>query len=416
MVDRRPEPAVSTVSWAWDEHRGPDERDDPGVEIDRDGLSPYRTYTSRPGAQVIARVALWGAVAFGCLGGCVGLVRPAASPAPVAAPATTGVDVPAPVAGAAERVVDAWLSATNDDQIGIGDLFVDDVHLSPRGLDPVIVEGVTAIAGREVSDGYWSVTVAADVREIPDPVAEEASEGTEDGLAPTLPGEETDVVTTWYVEVGIVGDVETGLAALTTPGVLPAPPPAPEGWRRDAAGLTVAETDEQWATIDGFLRALLTGEGDPARYMAPGRSIATASQAPFVAVEPEVMTMSGNPEDGRVRIWVEADVETPGGVHRLVAYEIAMAEREDRWEVVSVSGVPSIVTGESDPSAPGTTVGTGAPGTVPGEDGGERTGDTSSDDTSADGTSADDEVPSDIDGEGPPGSAPTAAEPTSTPN
>ena len=214
-------------------------------------------------------------------------------------------------------------------------------------------------------------------------------------------------MTTWYVEVGIVGDVETGLAALTTPGVLPAPPAAPEGWRRDDAGLPLADQDEQWATVDGFLRALLAGEGDPARYMAPGRSITTASQPPFVAVDVQVMTMAGNPEDGRVEVWVEADVETPGGVHRLVAYEIEMAQRQDRWEVVAVSGAPTHVQGEGAGQAPGTTEGSGGPGTTAGGPGATAPGD---DDAAAE----NEEIPADIDGSGLGGEAPPTT-PVATP-
>ncbi len=409
IVNTRPEPVVSPVSWAWEDHRGPDDgNDDPGIEVDRDLPAPYRTQPSRPGTQLIARVALWAAVALGCVGGCVGLARPSADPAPAAAPATISADVPAPVAGTAERVVSAWLSATNEEQVDIGALFVGDVHLTPRGLDPLIVESVTTVAGREISAGYWSVTVAADVRETPDPVDETAVDGADGGVSSPPTTEDADGVTTWYVEVGIVGDVETGLAALTTPGVLPAAPRAPEGWRREDAGLTLAQEDEQWATVDGFLRALLTGEGDPARYMAPGRSIATATQPPFVAVEVQVMTMAGNPEDGRVEIWVEADVETPGGVRRLVAYAIDMAERQDRWEVVAVSGVPTRVLGESAEQAPDTTVEPDPSSTTTeaGSRGTAQSGD-------GDGP-AGDEAPADIDGADPDDESPPTT-PSSTP-
>ena len=142
--------------------------------------------------------------------------------------------------------------------------------------------------------------------------------------------------------------------------------------------------------------------------MAPGRSIATATQPPFVAVDVQVMTMAGNPEDGRVEIWVEADVETPGGVRRLVAYAIDMAERQDRLggrgsvgrahprPRESAEQAPD-TTAEPDPSS--TTTEAGSRGTAQSGDG--------------DGP-AGDEAPADIDGADPDDESPPTT-PSSTP-
>jgi hypothetical protein len=400
MVNRQPDRAVASNSWAWD---APDEVDAAIIDIDLDASPRYSTHRSRPGAQLIARVALWGAVAFGCLSGLVALARPPAAPPAAPLAVSSGVELPAPVAGAAERVVAAWLTATNDDQTDLAALFVDQVRLSSRGLEPLVVGTVTTVAGHEVSAGYWSVTVAADVTETPGPGATggtaidgDGSDGTADAGLAGDPLAEAPATTTWYVEVGIVGDVESGLAALTTPAVLPAAPPGPEGWRRDDRGVPLVEDDEQYATVEGFLRALLMGQGDPSRYMAPGQSIETPAHAPFVGVEIQGMTMAGVPEDGRVQVWVEADVETEGGVHRLVAYQIDMAEREDRWEVAAVSGVPTtVIRSDEAESAPTTTE--SLPPPLEGVGNGEVDAPASD---GADGDAVEQEAPPDVDGAG----------------
>jgi hypothetical protein len=400
MLNRQPDRAVPSNSWAWD---GPDGIDAAVIDVDPGASPRYPVHRSRPGAQLLARVGLWGAVAFGCLSGLAALARPPATPPAAPVAASSGVEVPAPVAGAAERVVAAWLTATNDDQADLVALFVDDVRLSPRGLEPLDVERVTAVAGREVSTGYWSVTVAADVIEPPPPAEDgtatdgAATDGTGDAGAglPDDPFAEGPVPTTWYVEVGIVGDVGSGLAALTTPAVLPAPPPAPEGWRRDDRGVPLAQDDEQYATVEGFLRALLMGQGDPSRYMAPGQSIETPERAPFVGVEIETMAMAGDPEAGRVQVWVEADVSTEGGVHRLVAYQIDMAEREGRWEVAAVSGVPTTVT-RSDGSEPTPTTTETLPPPLEGVGDGE----VDEVDEPAGGDAPTEDAPADVDGSG----------------
>jgi hypothetical protein len=411
MVNRQPDRAVPSNSWAWD---GTDEIDAAIIDIDPDASPRYPAHRSRPGAQLIVRVGLWGAVAFGCLSGLVALARPPATPAAAPVAASSGVEVPAPVAGAAERVVAAWLTATNDDQTDLAELFVDQVRLSSRGLDPLVVETVTAVAGHEVSAGYWSVTVAADVADTPRAGATDdtAIDGdvSDDPADAGLAGDplaEAPATTTWYVEVGIVGDVESGLAALTTPAVLPAAPPAPEGWRRDDRGVPLVEDDEQYATVEGFLRALLMGQGDPSRYMPPGQSIETPAHPPFVGVEIEAMTMAGVPEDGRVQVWVEADVETEGGVHRLVAYQVDMAAREGRWEVAAVSGVPTtVVRSDEAGSAPTTTE--SLPPPLEGVGDGEADAPASA---GADGDTVDQEAPPDVDGAGNSGGSTTSTAP-----
>ena len=318
------------------------------IEVESEPPARYAARPVRPAAQRAARVGLWGAVAFGCIGGIAGLVRPSPAPAEPVTVATVDDDVPAPVAGVAEVVVEAWLTAGDDDAERLDVLFVDGVSLAERGGEALAVGDVTTVAGRRVQEGYWAVTVAAEVTE---PAAEVDAAGD-----PAEPA-----VATWFVEVGIVGAPDAGLAALTTPAILPGPPPVAEEWGRSDRGARTPDGDDPLvATVQGFLRALLTGEGDPSRYLPPGETISAADPPPFAELVVLEMAVIGDAEDGEVRVWTQVQVTTPGGARRVVAYEVVASQRVDRWEIVELSGVPTLVEapegGEPDGAATDPTV------------------------------------------------------------
>lgn len=301
------------------------------IEIEDELPEHYAVRPVRPVAQLAARVGLWGAVVFGCLGGLIGLFRPTARPdAPAVVAAADDAGVPAPVSGVAERTVEAWLTATEDDREALDALFVDGVSVADRGGAVPTVAEVTTVAGRRLEDGYWTVTVAADI-------TEPAAAGAVDpGGAAAEPA-----TATWYVEVGIVGDVGGGLAALTTPSVMPAPPGVDDGWEQsDDDAWTPQDDDPIVATVQGFLSALLTGEGDPLRYLAPGGSIRAADPPPFTELVVVQMAVTGEDDDTEVRAWTQAEATTPGGSRRVVAYELVLTRSVDRWEITELSGVP----------------------------------------------------------------------------
>jgi hypothetical protein len=379
VVDLPPQPDAGAGPSYWPR----DPAFDPAAGV-LDVEEPTRHYAVRPVrpvAQLAARVGLWGAVGFGCLGGFVGLVRPAPAADLPAVVETDTAAVPSPVTGVAELVVTRWLTATEEDQDRLDALFVDGVTVDDGGAQGLIVGDVTAVAGRRIEEGYWAVTVAAEVTEPAAPQAAD-TDAAGNAEAPT---------TTWFVEVGIVGDADGGLAALTTPAVLPAPPTVSDGWQRDDAGAwTPDEDDPVVATIEGFLTALLTGEGDPSRYLAPGGSIVPADPPPFTELVVMQMAAVGNSDDTEVRAWTQVQVTTPGGARRVVAYEVVIARRVDRWEVVELSGVPTRVDrpADTDPAPPvpsgdgSSDNGASEDGSVEGEQGG--TGSGGTDETTSD--------------------------------
>jgi hypothetical protein len=295
----------------------------------------YDVRPVHPIAQLAMRVGLWSAVAVGAVGGAVGLLRaPVQHVEAVAEQADAGGAVPAPVAGTAELVVDAWLTATSADDDALDALFVDPPNTSDLRAGGLVVAALTTVSGEERASGYWAVTVAADVVEtIPDDGGDGAAEA-----------EPETVSSRWYLEVAIVGDVGGGLAALTTPAVVPGPPGVSTEWEASVEPLRSPGDGVLALTVEGFLGALLADGGDPSRYMAPGVEIDTLDTAPFVAVD--LVKMSEDElDDGMTRVLAEVTATTPGGTRTRLTYELMLTEWADRWEIASFSGAPSIVVG-----------------------------------------------------------------------
>jgi hypothetical protein len=315
------------------------EADDGPDDVTPDDLRPYPVRWQRPRAQLAARLALWAAVVIGCVGGLVGLTSPATEPAaePTAAVAE---DVPGPVAGIAERAVAAWMTDAGDRSDSLAGLFVEPVQATRNG-GPLDIGEVTTVAGSAAGPGYWWVTVAVDVTEMPSdgappPDGGDGSAAT-DGSAPP----ENPVTTTWYVQVAVVGELESRLAVLTTPQVLPIAPALPDEWRR-VEGAVIEAGAGPYDTVEGFLRALLLGDGDPARYMTPGWSIETSATPMFTSLEITGMRLAAPAGEVSARVRVEGVVTTPGASRRDVAYTVEAVERDGRWEVTEMPGGPTV--------------------------------------------------------------------------
>ena len=290
-----------------------------------DAVYVVRPYS--PLVQLAVRAALWTALGVGCLGGVVGLLHlPDRQVDPIAASSPDEAEtdaLPAPVAGTAELAVEEWLTATEEDRDRLDELFVEPVALRPAD-DGVQVDvwRLTTVAGHVVQDGYWVVTVSAEVAESVD--------------------DETQAPATWFVEIGIVGDVGGGLAALSTPGVMPAPPPTVAGWQSSRPALQQPSDGDPIAiTVEGFLDTLLTGQGDPSRYLAPGVVIPAASPAPFVDLTVEEIAAEEQ-DNGDMKVWVDVSTTSPGGLSQPVAYELIATPRADRWEITAFWGAPSL--------------------------------------------------------------------------
>ena len=318
-----------------------------------DDVTRYATNAARPVRLLAMRVGLWMAVGLGCVGGVVGLVRPSGAETPPPAESPDSSAVPAAVAGTAELAVTAWLTADGEDHARMDALFVEPPDVQEAATDRMIVERAAVVAGRPLAEGYWTVTVAVDLIDTAVP-SDEPEIDHSDGAADAAPGgeaadgdaapegepEESIAEVTWYVEVGIVGDPGTGVAALATPAVLPGPPSPPEGWGVGDTGVEPLDPDDPVATmVTGFLEATLTGSGDPARYLAPGVEIPSSSRPTFSQVAVRSVVVS-EIEPGVARARVQVVATTAQGSRQVTAYTIVAAERADRWEVRELGGAP----------------------------------------------------------------------------
>ena len=308
----------------------------------------YESHPARPFAAIAIRVALWGAVALGCLGGIVGLLRPPAkAPAPTVAASSDPGAVPAPVGGMAELVVREWLTATPDKEDELVPLFVERPVLDGLSAGDLSVGRVTTIAGRVLQEDYWAVTVEAEVTETV-PVVDE-----NDPAAGEVPGAEQATerrTSTWYLEVPIVGNPESGLLALTRPSVLPGPPTPSTGWQASVNDPVQPSADDPTLeTVEGFLDALLAGNGDPGRYVAPRVEVTAASPPPFA--DTEVVDLAIDElKEGEFRVLAEIKATTPGGARQMFSYELVVVERVDRLEITQFSGAPTMVAGTAQPA------------------------------------------------------------------
>lgn len=271
-----------------------------------------------PWAARLTRIGLWTLVGAGALGGLVAAVRPTTT---VVEPAAHQQAAPPDgIAGVAEIAARQWLTGeTRADR--------------PATSDPTLaVDAAAAIAVREITADYWAVTVAAALR-----------------------GPASNTPTVWYLEVGVTR-TNDGLRPVGSPAVVPGPNDATPLPGAAATLASPAQDDPIAATAEAFLRALLTGAGDPIRYVAPDAAISAINQAPFVDLTVErTAVLDSDPTRTVLRVAVNAT--TADGVELETAYELVLVERDGRWEIKAVSGAPTLPrahAGRSTSSTPAT--------------------------------------------------------------
>jgi hypothetical protein len=263
----------------------------------------------------LIHAALWGLVLTGAAGGACAAIRPAPAPAQ---PQRTQADVTPPgVAGAAEVAARRWLTdhARTDRPDTTGVLTIDDLSV---------------VAIRDTSTRFWTVTVAVTLHPTDRP--------------PTI----------WYLEVG-VASTRSGLRPVGTPAVVPPPMDATPLSPRSVPLQVPAPDDPLAGTAEAFLRALLTGAGDPVRYASPDATPFRPTGNPFTELELDrIGILSRRGERTRIRVAVRASTHD-GGTFALL-YELQLRERDGRWEVESLASA-SRPGSEPDepPSSPSTT-------------------------------------------------------------
>lgn len=260
-------------------------------------------------------IGLWALVGVSALAGLAGL-------ATRSAPATAAVTEPVPPSvsaeGFAEMFVATYLGAGEEDRDEALAPFYPGatLQLEPN-LATLYVTRTATVAASEVSEGYWAVTVAAEVLE---PAAEDAYR----------PGG------TRFYQVGVV-EADGALAATSLPGQVPAPATAEapelgvEGFRRADGSEPTTEA------MQGFFAALVAGDGELDRYVAPGTGLRAVDPAPYASVEVErVALRSLNEAEDAYRALVEVAATDAAERTQVFHYALELAMREGRWEVTEL--------------------------------------------------------------------------------
>lgn len=291
--------------------------------------APGRPERLAPSAGVVlaARGALWALVVIGSLGGVVAAFRSPAGSTPGEA-ASSDV-TPSHVAGFAELAIRRWVAGDDEGpSLGPGS------SPPPSAADASVVTAAAAVAGRQVSEGYWAVTVAV---EVDRPIHGSAQ---------------------WFFEIGVL-ETPDGLLASGAPAVVPAPVRADVGVAAGRALATPGPDDPIAAAAQAFLEALLAGRGDVARYLAPGVRMAPVIPA-FDAVR--VLRTADVDSSARRRV-VRVEALATSGEHRFsVGYQLSLELRAGRWEVRRLSGAPTL---RRPPASPAPSSTTAAVVTVP---------------------------------------------------
>ena len=184
------------------------------------------------------------------------------------------------------------------------------------------------VAAEDLGEGYWSITVAAEV--LVAVVEEAASSQDEPGAA----GYRRHG--THYYRVGVLV-ADDRYVATSLPGEVPAPALA-EAPKLAGLGLQRPKPDDPIATaVRQFLAAYLAGQGEIERYITPGAPVQAVQPAPFAGVEVTRLAQV-EPTDPKAPTVVRAETaaSTAAGAVQVLHYALELSERQGRWEVRQV--------------------------------------------------------------------------------
>lgn len=168
-----------------------------------------------------------------------------------------------------------------------------------------------SVGADEVAPGYFAVTVAAD--QPPSAVS--------------------------FYTVGIA-TTEAGWVAVSGPSLVAAPPavPAPDMAASPGRGIEDAGLEQ---ALDGFVAALLAGDGDIGRYVTPGSSVTAVSPAPFTSVK-VVAAGAVAWTDGTRLVAAEVQGTTDADGTQSLTYSVVFSDQAGRWEVVELLAAPPL--------------------------------------------------------------------------
>ena len=296
------------------------------------GSDPGRRHARRAAGAVVqvwtGSILAWFLIAVGFFSGLYGALKPAAPPPPVEIPAPTVA-----AEGRAQAAVVAWLEA------GAGDEGKLKQHFSPS-LVPSLREVVAQRVGRSavldavvVADGYWSVTVAAEVSAdvASAPVQRYFQVAVRQVEAPAPPR-----------GLAVPGS-RFAFVATTLPAEIPAPASAPAPRLAVGSFDRIKSDDPVAVRVARFLSALLAGQGEVADFSTPGATVRAVRPAPYAKVDLRSMATRDLPgADDRLEVLADVVAYDAAGTPRPLSYPLELAQRDGRWEVARVLPAPAL--------------------------------------------------------------------------
>lgn len=266
---------------------------------------------------------LWAVLGLTFLAAAVALVRPP----PKAAAAVKAPESTVGAQGFAELYVAAYLSAGKGSEESLRAFYPVAVDLGDVAPGGIYAGRTTAIEAREVQHRYWAVTVGAEV------------------LFPQSGGLASGGVRFYQVSVARVGE---SYVATSLPAEVPAPAPG-RGAKLAVPSMDRPSRDDPVAAaVARFAAAFLGGEGELARYTAPGSTLRPVRPAPFRAVEVTGLAdrdiereAAGAPAKAKEVLATVEGTDASGRV-QVLHYALELVQRAGRWEVTKLLGGPPL--------------------------------------------------------------------------
>lgn len=286
----------------------------------------------------LATVGLWALIISGPVALVLALAAMSATqPQPAQAPAVQP-DVAAltqhtadsrQIAEFAQSFVVSWLSTPRGEEGRLAAYGVDTSGLRLPDA-PADVSNAAVASVDEVADDVWTAAIGVNVVWP----TQDAAAGTETADDDTAPHRQ-------YFQITIdAADDTLAVQALPAPVPVVAAEPAPRLAYRDR----VAPGDEAFDAADGFVRALLAGDGDLTRYLAPNADLVAVTPPPYIAVETHDVRIDRaadpQPDGSTLNVLVTATATTAGGQEIAVQYPLTMIARDGRWEVDEIAPAP----------------------------------------------------------------------------
>ncbi|WP_331719874.1 conjugal transfer protein (plasmid) [Streptomyces sp. NBC_01023] len=300
----------------------------------------------------------WTAWALLVSGPLLGLLALASQPSVTAAPPpavqrSRGAEGQAGPAGFAALYVTAYIAAGQGTESSLSPYFPDvrDLTLSAKPGSQK-AEQAAAVRVKQMSAGYWSVTVAA---RIP------ATRGSKTNESASNTAEEADQPAgnaLRYFQVPVKEAGSGALVAVALPAEVSAPGPGASPELDYGLAAPAQSSDAAVKTLQGFLGAYLTGGSDDVdRYLSPQTHLSPISPAPYKQVQIVQLAEHGTDEPGsnwpagkalpdraQRQLLVTVDATGTDAQTRPLTYAIALEARAGRWEISSLAAAPALKT------------------------------------------------------------------------